>query len=118
MADADHEQLGALLRHRLNRLLSGPARPATTFALREVVRLGRPAFLFGSVIRNLLIGRPRPPVRDLDVVVGGVSTADLASYFGDQVARTTRFGGIHVDVRGVPLDVWPISDTWAFRHLV
>jgi hypothetical protein len=81
------------------------------------MQIGRPVFLFGSAIRNLLISRPRPAFRDLDVVVGGVSNAELAAFFGTRVARPTRFGGLHLEVRGVPLDVWPISETWAFRHL-
>jgi len=107
----------SLLRYRLSRFLGTRTQRASVLALQEILQLGCPAFLFGSVIRNLLLSPPRPPVHDLDVVVGGVSAAELASFFGTRVARPTRFGGLHVEVRGVPLDIWPLSETWAFRHL-
>ena len=117
MADAEIERLLSRLRHRLNGFMSRECRRPSILALREVVQLGCPVFLFGSQIRNLLLTKPRPAVRDLDVVVGGISAAQPASSLGAKVTRPTRFGGLHAEIREAQLDLWPVSDTWAFRHL-
>ena len=55
--------------------------------------------------------------RDVDVVVDGASIEDLTKLFQDVVVRRTRFGGLHLNVRGWMVDVWPLSDTWALREL-
>lgn len=109
--------MACLLRHRLNRFAGSRKQDASALALREVVQLGHPTFLFGSVIRNLLLGPSRPTARDLDLVVDGVSSAELMSVFKGHAIRATRFGGLRVWMHGAPVDVWPIAETWAFREL-
>jgi hypothetical protein len=50
-------------------------------------------------------------------VVDGASVADLAKVFHDVVVRKTRFGGLHLNVSGWLIDVWPLPETWALKEL-
>lgn len=59
---------------------------------------------------------PSTEPRDVDVVVEA-SLDDLARLFQDVLVRRTRFGGLHLNAKGWMLDVWPLSETWAFREL-
>ena len=78
------------------------------------------AVLFGGTLRSLLVsrifqGKPGRP-RDIDIVVSGATISQLEERFGDIVARRTRFGGLRLQ-RGVwQFDVWPVGETWAFKH--
>ena len=78
------------------------------------------AVLFGGTLRSLLVsrifqGRPGRP-RDIDVVVSGATLSQLEERFGDILARRTRFGGLRLQNGPWQLDVWPIGETWAFKH--
>ena len=53
--------------------------------------------------------------RDFDIVVAGVSLSALEATFADYISRLTRYGGLHLLVDGVPFDLWPLEQTWAFR---
>lgn len=78
------------------------------------------AVLFGGTLRSLLVSRifqsrPGRP-RDIDIVVSGATLSQLEEQFGDAVARRTRFGGLRLQ-RGIwQFDVWPVGETWAFKH--
>ena len=79
-----------------------------------------PAVLFGGTLRSLLVSRifedkPGRP-RDIDIVVSGTTIAQLEERFRGIVARRTRFGGLRLQ-RGIwQFDVWPVGETWAFKH--
>ena len=79
-----------------------------------------PAVLFGGTLRSLLVsrvfqGKPGRP-RDIDIVVAGTTMSQLEERFGDIVARRTRFGGLRLQ-RGIwQFDLWPVGETWAFKH--
>ena len=60
---------------------------------------------------------PSAAPRDVDIVVDGVSIQELESLFSDVLVRKTRFGGLHLNVQGWMIDVWPLSDTWALKEL-
>jgi len=78
------------------------------------------AVLFGGTLRSLLVsrvfqGRPGRP-RDLDVVVSGAPLSQLEEQFRDILTRRTRFGGLQMKSGSWQFDVWPVKETWAFRH--
>ena len=78
------------------------------------------AVLFGGTLRSLLVsrvfqGRPGKP-RDIDVVVSGVTLSQLEERFANILVRRTRFGGLRLQNGPWQLDIWPIGETWAFKH--
>lgn len=78
------------------------------------------AVLFGGTLRSLLVSRVfqsrfgRP--RDIDVVIAGVPLSDLEQRFGEMLNRRTRFGGLQLRRGSWQFDVWPVSETWAFKE--
>lgn len=78
------------------------------------------AVLFGGTLRSLLTARlfegRRGRPRDVDVVVSGAPLADLEERFGAILSRRTRFGGLQLRRGAWQFDVWPVGDTWAFKH--
>ncbi len=78
------------------------------------------AVLFGGTLRSLLAARvfegKRGRPRDVDVVVSGAPLADLEDRFGTILSRRTRFGGLQLKRGRWQFDVWPVGDTWAFKH--
>lgn len=78
------------------------------------------AVLFGGTLRSLLVsrlygGQPGRP-RDVDLVISGASLAQLEDHFRHILARRTRFGGLRLQSGTWLFDVWPVSDTWAFKQ--
>lgn len=78
------------------------------------------AVLFGGTLRSLLVSRVferrfgRP--RDVDVVIAGVPLSDLEDRFSELLNRRTRFGGLQLRRGTWQFDVWPVSETWAFKQ--
>ena len=78
------------------------------------------AVLFGGTLRSLLVSRVferrfgRP--RDVDVVVSGAPLSDLEERFSELLNRRTRFGGLQLRRGTWQFDVWPVSETWAFKQ--
>lgn len=87
--------------------------------LEDLRRSGVQAVLFGGTLRSLLVSRifegrfGRP--RDVDVVVSGAALPELEERFSGIIARRTRFGGLQLRHGYWRFDVWPLSETWAFR---
>ena len=78
------------------------------------------AVLFGGTLRSLLVsrvfqGKPGRP-RDIDVVVSGAPLSWLEEQFADILARRTRFGGLQLRRGNWQFDLWPVAETWAFKH--
>jgi hypothetical protein len=88
--------------------------------LSELRQSSAHAVLFGGTLRSLLTARlfygKRGRPRDIDVVVAGAPIADLEERFGATLNRRTRFGGLQLKRGGWQFDVWPVGDTWAFKH--
>lgn len=78
------------------------------------------AVLFGGTLRSLLTARlfegKRGRPRDVDVVVSGAPLAELEERFKEGLNRRTRFGGLQLKRGGWQFDVWPVGETWAFKH--
>ena len=43
------------------------------------------------------------------------SLSDLEERLGSIIARRTRFGGLQLKSGSWRFDVWPLSETWAFK---
>lgn len=87
--------------------------------LQELRQSNVQAVLFGGTLRSLLVSRifegrfGRP--RDIDVVVSGAALSELEERFSGILARRTRFGGLQLRNGCWRFDVWPLSETWAFK---
>lgn len=73
------------------------------------------AYIFGGLLRDLMIGRLKSQPRDIDIVIGQTSADCVATTFSRYLKRRTRFGGLHLNNEGWLFDVWPLEETWAFR---
>jgi hypothetical protein len=118
MADKRQENLLVTLRQRLSQFAKSGG--VTFSGLTPIIRYananpGR-VFLFGSTLRGFLVSRPRYEFHDLDLVVSDSTPEELASIFGKAVKRENRFGGLHLDFGGLPVDMWPLAHTWAFHQ--
>jgi hypothetical protein len=74
------------------------------------------AFVFGGALRDLMVQGSSAEPRDIDVVVDCSSIEELERLFSDYLIRRTRFGGLHLNVRGWAVDIWPLAQTWALRE--
>jgi len=106
------------LRERLNKFLAnGSAKKRDLVNVLHTVRDQEwNAVIFGGTLRDLMLGGAGISPRDVDIVVHGASMSQISDVFSEHFVRPTRFGGLHLNVKGWMFDVWPLSDTWAFRE--
>lgn len=72
--------------------------------------------IFGGVLRDLYLHGERAQPRDIDLVLEDKSLIeDLPLCLVDSY-RKTRFGGLHIEIESVQLDLWALAETWAFRQ--
>jgi hypothetical protein len=118
MADPKVDHLEAELRWRLRHFLSDNAlkKAGRQFLLRKLREWRWPAVLFGGTLRDISVHGPWARLRDVDLVVGGVSGDVLLAALGPYVRRKTRFGGLNLNIDGHVFDVWSLESTWAFRE--
>jgi hypothetical protein len=120
MANISEQILQKQLVSRVSKFLARDESSRRRALLSTVERIrehGWRGALFGGTLRDLMLyGVSRPP-RDVDIVVDGPTADELARAFADLGSRRTRFGGLHLQFEGWTFDVWPLSETWAFRHL-
>jgi hypothetical protein len=107
-----------VLRQRVSRFLGRRSRLKAPLveALLRIADMGLPAVIFGGALRDLMLVGPTAEPRDVDIVVDGASTQELEKIYSDLMVRRTRFGGLHLNAKGWMIDVWPLSETWAFRE--
>ena len=117
MAEKTYANLKAVLQRRAAEFLAAEAahRNPLKPLLQEIGRLGQTAFLFGGTLRDLMLRGLSHDPHDVDIVVAKL-TPDLLSYLRPYVRRKTRFGGLEVSIGHWDLDIWELSDTWAFRE--
>jgi hypothetical protein len=119
MADRRANRLqAALLRERITRLLAShnESQAPLRLALKRLEQSNWPAVIFGGALRDLMVFGNSEAPRDVDVVVSGVAAADLERVFEDVIHERTRFGGLRLRTKGWLIDIWSLSDTWAFRQ--
>jgi hypothetical protein len=117
MSETSHQQLEERLRGGVRGLLApgSPFQPSLGKVVERIRRRGWSAALFGGSLRDLLVGSSPLGPRDFDLVVAAVTVSSLEAVFAEDIRRRTRFGGLHLLVEGVPFDVWPLEQTWAFQ---
>lgn len=74
-----------------------------------------PVYLFGGLIRDVALYGAAANPRDVDLVVAGLSVAELGSAVRRWQISVTSFGGLELLVEGTRVDIWRLEDTWAFR---
>lgn len=117
MAEADIARLEACLRRYAAAFLvsRSPWLHPLTDALR-CLESQRPLYLFGGLLRDLLVIGPSAVPRDVDLVIGNTTVDELSDALARFVDRRTRFGGLQLTVAGITIDIWPLAETWAFRQ--
>ncbi len=119
MVNSAHSENVDILRGRVSRFLTSNSRIKAPLraALKRLSEKRLPAVIFGGALRDLMVHGPATEPRDVDIVVDGASVEELAVLFSDVLVRKTRFGGLHLNVKGWMIDVWPLLDTWGLREL-
>lgn len=107
-----------LLSRRLTEFVSRPTRwrPAIRLLRDRLQGSGWATYVFGGTLRDILLHSAWFPPRDLDLVVDGVALPELEDRLEQYIVRRTRFGGLHLLVDKLPVDIWPLDTTWAFRE--
>lgn len=120
MADTVIERQTAVLRDRVGRFFGNRARERRRLlqTLNTIRGFETPAFLFGGIIRDLMIHGATMSPRDVDLVVSSVDLSDVTAAFSESLTRRNRFGGLHLTIEGWHFDIWPLAQTWAFREKV
>ncbi len=92
--------------------VASPVSNAVSLVKRNTSR----CFIFGGALRDII--RPDKvtrSLRDVDCVVARRDLRRLEVNCSPYVQGRNRFGGLRLRVSGVPVDVWAVEDTWAFR---
>jgi hypothetical protein len=118
MVSVNIERQEAVLRERIGRFFAGRARERRRLlqTLRTLKGFSAPVFIFGGVIRDLMLKGSSISPRDVDLVVGDIDLRDISDVFAEGLQRRNRFGGLHIAIHGWQFDVWPLAETWAFRQ--
>jgi hypothetical protein len=105
------------LRRQLKAFLNekGPHR-AILSALDKARKRDWRLFLFGGVLRDVLILGLKHKPRDIDVVIMNGTSSELADALQPYIKRRTRFGGFQLELNRWNFDIWPLHTTWAFVH--
>lgn len=72
--------------------------------------------LFGGVLRDLMTDGHACKPRDVDLVVDEHSLRRIEETFAERIVRRTRFGGLHLRINEIPIDLWSLPQTWAFEQ--
>lgn len=72
-------------------------------------------YMFGGTIREILLKRQNPDIRDLDIVIDDAGFCAFKHKFERYTIGTNRFGGLRLKLNSIPVDAWALSSTWAFR---
>jgi len=71
-------------------------------------------FIFGGLLRDILILGIRDNPRDVDIVVRNGTSEELESSLQQYIKRRNRFGGFQLQLSRWNIDVWALDRTWAF----
>jgi len=72
---------------------------------------------FGGLLRDIALFGAKEFNSDIDLVVD-CSGIEMSNFFAAEVSAfvKNKFGGYRIEIGGWTVDVWPILDTWAFKH--
>lgn len=115
MANAHLIDYERRLRRQLRTFLAGrgPHRAVVSTLYEWKKKDWRP-FLFGGLLRDILILGRKRQLRDVDVVIENGSSEELAEALHPYIKRRNRFGGFQLELSSWHFDVWPLHKTWAF----
>ncbi len=118
MARIDTNRMEQALRRRVQQFLTAHSEVASPMAeALDIIRSRKwPSVVFGGVLRDLMVFGLRARPRDVDIVVDSPSVPEIASLFENWWVKPTRFGGLKLHMKKCLLDIWPLSETWAFRE--
>lgn len=107
------------LRNGVEQILGGevPQFAPLVELIREISQKGVSVIIFGGLLRDLMIHGKRSVPRDFDIVIDGLDQSDCNRFLETYLRRRTRFGGWHLEFKGWPVDVWPLEETWGFKHV-
>lgn len=117
MASAKAATDAALVRKRTRQFLTDKRPRSRQVLIEKLSRFRTASFAawsLGGFPRDLA-STGRVP-RDIDIVVDDVDPEEAVRLIGGEVLRKTRFGGVHARLGLWPVDIWSISQTWAFRE--
>ena len=119
MGDIRIQELEKKLRRRVNCFMSdssayGLPRKSILQTIRESAQR---AFLCGGAVRDIMLSTTRNSLvpRDLDIVLGYADLNGVADSFVDSVKRWNCYGGVSIQIKDWSLDLWRLSETWAFK---
>lgn len=107
----------SILRHRLRSFLStssGVRKPALDLLKKFESHNEWGAYFFGGVPRDLALGPKGTRPRDIDLILANVSEFEIEDEVADSLVGKNRFGGLKLEVKGWPFDVWGYRKSWAF----
>jgi len=119
MASTPKHPLEVELRSRVNRFFSAKTTQAHLVkrTIEEWQTREWGPVLFGGFLRDLLMFGRRKNPRDIDVVLLHAQTDQIAQQYASSIKKRTRFGGVQLELNRWHFDVWPLAETWAFKHI-
>ena len=84
--------------------------------IKELANYGEVIFL-GGFVRDVYLDVDYP-VRDIDIVFNKnstVETRDVLKIFANDIDQN-RFNGFKFTINDIKIDLWQLSDTWAYRE--
>ncbi|WP_199610467.1 nucleotidyltransferase family protein [Flocculibacter collagenilyticus] len=114
----------AALKQRIKRFFNTTNRGRQTVAqLIEQLQTSGKVYLFGGAIRDIALNGITAFSSDIDLVIDcSQDTLDLAlltlsnTSIKQQNIKQNKFGGYRIDTGKWLVDIWPITQTWAFKH--
>jgi len=120
MLKDNHIESAKDLEATVNERLNGFFAQGSQWQLGEIFAewrdVGWDAFLFGGILRDLVLHGSESIPRDIDIVVANRTLRQLHKELSPYIKRETRFGGLHVAIASWKFDIWPLSETWAFTR--
>jgi predicted nucleotidyltransferase len=101
---------------RVVRFFNSPKRSDVADFIKRLSLFGE-VLVFGGLLRDIALFGARGFNSDIDLVVD-CSIEEMSVFFVTEASAFSRnkFGGYRVEVGGWTVDVWPIRETWAFKH--
>lgn len=70
---------------------------------------------FGGVPRDIIFFDNKN-IRDIDLVVTQINNQMIGAIVKHLKYRKTRFGGFKCNINKMPVDIWALNETWAFKQ--
>ncbi len=83
--------------------------------IKNIRYIGKAA-IFGGMLRDLSIGGNRYFCSDVDVVIETDDFKALKQFISQYQYRMNAYGGYRIYLKKWRMDIWPLSNTWAFQH--